>query len=77
MKIRKLIYETKIDKIVYNAENDSMKQKNNATDVLRKTPLVSVDLEDNIIRGSRNIKFLVKMEKHPHFFLQMLTQPFK
>ena len=57
---RKLIYETKIDKIVYNAENDLNETENNATDVLRKTPLVSVDLEDNIsLRGSRNIKFLV------------------
>tara|TARA_B100000900_G_scaffold75662_1_gene60491 strand:+ start:10526 stop:12973 length:2448 start_codon:yes stop_codon:yes gene_type:complete len=57
---RKLIYETKIDKIVYNAENDLNETENNATDVLRKAPLVSVDLEDNIsLRGSRNIKFLV------------------
>ena len=57
---RKLIYEAKIDKIIYNAENDLNETENNATDVLRKTPLVSVDLEDNIsLRGSRNIKFLV------------------
>ena len=33
---RKLIYETKIDKIVYNAENDLNETENNATDVLEK-----------------------------------------
>ncbi len=56
----KLIYETKIDKIVYNAENDLNDSENDATDVLRKTPLITVDLEDNVtLRGSKNIKFLV------------------
>ena len=57
---QKAIYETKIDKIVYNAENDLNENENDATDVLRKAPLLSVDLEGNVsLRGSRNIKFLV------------------
>ena len=56
----KAIYETRIDKIVYNAENDLNDTENDATDVLRKAPLLSVDLEGNVsLRGSRNIKFLV------------------
>ena len=57
---QKAIYETKIDKIVYNAENDLNDSETDATDVLRKAPLISVDLEGNVsLRGSRNIKFLV------------------
>ena len=57
---QKAIYETKIDKIVYNADNDLNENENDATDVLRKAPLLSVDLEGNVsLRGSRNIKFLV------------------
>ena len=71
---RKLIYEAKIDKIVYNAENDLNETENNATDVLRKTPLVSVDLEDNIsLRGSRNIKFLVNGKASSFFSSDVST----
>tara|TARA_B100000902_G_scaffold48580_1_gene55595 strand:+ start:32523 stop:35096 length:2574 start_codon:yes stop_codon:yes gene_type:complete len=56
----KAIYENKIDKIVYNPENDINQSSEDATDVLRKTPLLSVDLDGNVsIRGSSNIKFLV------------------
>ena len=57
---QKTIYESKIDKIVYNAENDLNETENDAIDVLRKTPLLTVDLEGNVsLRGSRNIKFLI------------------
>tara|TARA_B100000963_G_scaffold44011_2_gene32812 strand:+ start:6520 stop:9102 length:2583 start_codon:yes stop_codon:yes gene_type:complete len=57
---QKLIYESKIDKIVYNAENDLNETENDAIDILRKTPLLTVDLEGNVsLRGSRNIKFLI------------------
>ena len=71
---RKLIYEAKNDKIVYNAENDLNETENNATDVLRKTPLVSVDLEDNIsLRGSRNIKFLVNGKASSFFSSDVST----
>ena len=59
----KAIYETRIDKIIYNAEHDLNESENDATDVLRKAPLLSVDLDGNVsLRGSRNIKFLVKMK---------------
>ncbi|MEE2931180.1 MAG: TonB-dependent receptor [Bacteroidota bacterium] len=55
----KPIYESKIDKIVYNAEND-INDGTDATDVLRKAPLLSVDLDGNVeLRGSKNIKFLL------------------
>ena len=57
---KKLLYETKIDKIVYNAENDLNETEESAVDVLRRTPLLSVDIEGNVsLNGSRNIKFLV------------------
>ena len=56
----KPIYESKMEKIVYNAENDLNESLDDATDVLRKTPLLSVDLEGNVsLRGSSNVKFLV------------------
>ena len=56
----KAIYENKIDKIVYNPENDINQSADDATDVLRKAPLLSVDLDGNVnLRGSSNIKFLV------------------
>jgi hypothetical protein len=60
IKEEKSIYETRIDKIVYNAEHDLNDSENDATDVLRKAPLLSVDLDGNVsLRGSKNIKFLV------------------
>lgn len=50
------VYESKMEKIVYNAENDLNEGLDDATDVLRKTPLLSVDLEGNVnLRGSSNI----------------------
>ena len=56
----KAIYENKIDKIVYNPENDINQSADDATDVLRKAPLLSVDLDGNVsLRGSKNIKFLI------------------
>lgn len=70
----KVIYETRIDKIVYNAEHDLNESENDATDVLRKAPLLSVDLDGNVsLRGSRNIKFLVNGKASSFFSSDVAT----
>ena len=54
------IYENKIEKIVYNVENDLDQSANDGIDVIRNAPLVSVDIDDKIsLRGSENVKFLL------------------
>jgi outer membrane receptor protein involved in Fe transport len=57
---QKALIENHIDKIVYNAEKDLTAQGGNASDVLQKVPMVSVDLNGNVaIRGDQNVKVLI------------------
>lgn len=56
----KALIENKIDKLVYNAENDITSQGGVATDILKKVPMVGVDADGNVeLQGNPNVRFLI------------------
>ncbi|MFL5787680.1 MAG: TonB-dependent receptor domain-containing protein [Flavisolibacter sp.] len=54
------LIENKIDKLVYNVDRDLSSQGGVATDVLKKVPQVTVDIDGNVqLQGSSSIRFLI------------------
>lgn len=54
------LIDNKIDKLVFNAEKDVSSQSGVATDILKKIPQVSVDVDGNVqLSGSGGVRFLI------------------
>lgn len=54
------LVQNKLDKLVYNAEKDVTTLGGVATDILKKVPMVSVDVDGNVqLMGNGNILFLI------------------
>lgn len=57
---QRALIEEKVDRTIYNAENDKTTIGGDASDVLRRVPMLSVDLNGNVsMRGSTNILVLI------------------
>lgn len=58
--VRKPLIEQGDDRITYNAESDPAAKSESATDLLRKTPMITVDGDGNVqLNGQNNFKILL------------------
>ncbi len=57
---QKTLVEEKVDRTIYNAEQDATTKGGDATDVLKRVPMLTVDVDGNVaLRGSTSIKVLI------------------
>lgn len=57
---QKALIEERVDRTVYNAENDATAKGGDASDVLKRVPMLNVDLDGNVsLRGNSNITVLI------------------
>jgi outer membrane receptor protein involved in Fe transport len=62
------------DKKVFNVDNSTITKGGTAIDVLKKVPMVDVDMDDNVsLRGSRNVRILI--DDKPSKFVSLKQIP--
>jgi len=70
---QKPLIKIDVDKLTYSIENDPDSKTNNALEMLRKVPMITVDGEDNVtLNGQSNFKVLVNGKSS-----SMMSQNFK